>query len=132
MVTTAAILSETFFVRWLEKSLYDCLEVLHGSFTDYGAIKSIHFRNDGIQDGCHDDRLGLGIFGLSAVGDEGDTYVDSGRRLFLVIYVISPSVSGQTISSAEPHNINNNRQVCNDRGVCQGHDIYPNCVLGLD
>ncbi len=35
MVTTAAI----FFVRWLEKSLYDCLEVLYG--TDYGAIKSI-------------------------------------------------------------------------------------------
>ncbi len=36
-VTMAVILSETFFVRWLEKSLYDCLEVLHGSFTDYGA-----------------------------------------------------------------------------------------------
>ncbi len=80
MVTTAAILSETFFVRWLEKSLYDCLEVLHGSFTDYGANKSIRFRNAGIKDGC----LGLGKFGLSVVGDEGDTYVDSGRRLFLV------------------------------------------------
>ncbi len=29
MVTTAAI----FFVRWLEKSLYDCLEVLHSQTT---------------------------------------------------------------------------------------------------
>ncbi len=84
MVTTAAILSETFFVQWLEKSLYDCLEVLHGSFTDYGALKSIRFQNAGIKDGCRDDRLGLGKFGLSVVGDEGDTYVDSGRRLFLV------------------------------------------------
>ncbi len=37
-----------------------------------------------IKDGCHDDRLGLGKFGLSVVGNEGDTYVDSGRRLFLV------------------------------------------------
>ncbi len=77
MVTTSAILSETFFVRWLEKSLYDFLEVLHGSFTDYGAIKSIRFRNARIKDG-------LGKFGLSVVGDEGDTYVDSGHRLYLV------------------------------------------------
>ncbi len=83
MVTTAAILSETFFVRWLEKSLYECLEVLHGSFTDYGQL-SLRFRNAGIKDGCRDDRLGLGQFGLSVVGDEWDTYVDSGRRLFLV------------------------------------------------
>ncbi len=45
---------------------------------------SIRFWNAGIQDGCIDDRLGLGKLGLSVVGDEGDTYVDSGRRLFLV------------------------------------------------
>ncbi len=72
MATVVAILSETFFVRWLEKSLYDCLEVLHVSSTDYRAIKSIRFQNAGIQDGCHDDHLGLGKFGLSVVGDEGD------------------------------------------------------------
>ncbi len=47
--------------------------------------KSICFRNTGIQDGCHDDHLGLGKFGLSVVGDEGDTYVDSGRRLYLLV-----------------------------------------------
>ncbi len=50
--------------------------------------KSIHFRNAGIQEGCHDDHLGLGKFGLSVVGDEGDTYVDSGRRLYLVNLLI--------------------------------------------
>ncbi len=44
----------------------------------------LRFRNAGIKDGCRDDRLGLGKFGLSVVGDEGDTYVDSRRRLFLV------------------------------------------------
>ncbi len=48
--------------------------------------KSTRFRNAEIQNGCHDDHFGLGKFGLSVVGDEGDTYVDSGRRLFLVIF----------------------------------------------
>ncbi len=44
----------------------------------------LRFRNAGIKDGCCDDRLGLGKFGLSVVGDEGDTYVAIGHRLYLV------------------------------------------------
>ncbi len=55
----------------------------------------IRFRNAGIKDGCRDDRLVLGKFGLSVVGDEGDTYVDSGRRLYLVLTRLVPSTIGR-------------------------------------